>query len=279
VERNIATYRVWKRWCTVADRERYKVRRRQVDFLVREAKRQYMKKFLAPSLPALWRNLDKIGAKNSTENNILYTPDQLKDYFTSRTPAASRHITAANPPGLDDFSFSVGMDGVPIRLLKIILPYILPCVTHIFNTVLTTFTLLSTWKISKITPLAKSNDLVELSDYRPISILPAISKALEVIIRRQIMNHVDNKGLLSQSGFRQNHSTATVLLKITNDLLIASEIKLLSVIVLLDFSKVFDSVDHDLLCYKLTSHYGFTSSATSLIRSYLSGRMQCVCVN
>jgi hypothetical protein len=300
VERNIA-YRVWKRRRTVADRERYKVQRRQVNFLVREAKRQYMKKFLDPSLPSrlLWRNLDKIGAKNTTDNNILYTPDQLNDYFTSRTPAASRHTDAANPPGLDDFSFcntydlevfnalhqiksnAVGMDGVPIRFLKIILPYILPYVTHIFNTVLTTSTFPATWKISKITPLAKSNDPGALSDYRPISILPAISKALEVIIRRQIMNHVDNKGLLSrcQSGFRQNHSTATALLKITNDLLIASENKLLSVLVLLDFSKAFDSVDHDLLCYKLTNQYGFTSSATSLIRSYLSGRMQCVCVD
>jgi NADH:ubiquinone oxidoreductase subunit F (NADH-binding) len=84
------------------------------------------------------------------------------------------------------------------------------------------------WKISKITPLAKSNNLGALTDYQPISILSAISKALEVIIRRQIMNHVDNKGLLSRcrSGFRQNHSTSMALLKITNDLLIASESKL-----------------------------------------------------
>jgi hypothetical protein len=52
-----------------------------------------------------------------------------------------------------------------------------------------------------------------------------------------------------------------------------------SVLVLLDFSKAFVSVDHDLLCYKLANHYGFTSSATSLIRSYLNGRMQCVCVD
>jgi hypothetical protein len=84
------------------------------------------------------------------------------------------------------------------------------------------------------------------------------------------MNHVDNKGLLSrcQSGFRQNHRTTTVLLKITNDLQIASKSKLLSVLVLLKFNRAFDSVDHDLLCSKLASHYGFISSATSLIRSF-----------
>jgi hypothetical protein len=142
------------------------------------------------------------------------------------------------------------MDGVPIRFLKIILPYILPYVTHILNTVLTTSTFPSTWKISKITPLAKSNDPGVYTYKYTTGYLEGAGGHNKTANNEQRWQY---KGFLSrcQSGFHQNHSTATALLKITNDLLIASESKLVSVFVLLDFSKAFDSVDHDLLCYKL----------------------------
>jgi hypothetical protein len=153
--------------------------------------------------------------------------------------------------------------------------------SHIFNTILTTSKFPMAWKISKIVPIAKKNEPVTLSDYRPISILPALSKAMEVIVNRQINGYIENNGLLCrfQSGFRSNHSTCSALLKITNDLLIASEANCVSVMLLLEFSKAFDSVDHDLLCAKLADQYAFSRSAVSFIRSYLSQMMQCVWVN
>jgi hypothetical protein len=87
-------------------------------------------------------------------------------------------------------------------------------------------------------------------------------------MRNQITAHIERNGMMSrlQSGFRSNHST---LLKITNDLLLASEEKLISILVLLDFAKSFDSVDHQLLCSKLSCQYKFSTSAVELIRSYL----------
>jgi hypothetical protein len=96
---------------------------------------------------------------------------------------------------------------------------------------------------------------------------------MEVIMRNQITAHIERNGMMSrlQSGFRSNHSTTTALIKITNDLLLASEEKLISIHVLLDFSKAFDSVDYQLLC-----QYKFSTSAVELIRSYLCGRMQWV---
>jgi hypothetical protein len=101
---------------------------------------------------------------------------------------------------------------------------------------------------------AKTNDPGSLSDYRPISILPTSSKAMEVIMWNQITAYIERNGMMSrlQSGFRSNHSTTTALLKITNDLLLASEEKLVSILVLLDFSKAFDSVDNQLFCSKLS---------------------------
>jgi Reverse transcriptase (RNA-dependent DNA polymerase) len=301
IERNIA-YRVWKRRKTISDRNRYKDLRRRVHYLIRQAKRSYMSRFLNPNLPSktLWRNLEAVGAKDSSDNNVIFTPDQLNAHFTSVTNDnlidpplrprmnSSRAFGFSNTYELEVFnsvlqvkSNAIGMDEVPMKFLRILLPYILPYITHIFNTVLTTSCFPRTWKVSKILPLAKTAEPSALSDYRPISILPALSKALEVIIRRQITAHVEDNGLLNrfQSGFRSKHSTSTALLKITNDLLKASESKMLSILVLLDFSKAFDSVDHQILCDKLAHQFNFTTSAVNLIRSYLSDRVQLVNVN
>jgi hypothetical protein len=123
--------------------------------------------------------------------------------------------------------------------------------------------------------VAKTNDPGSLSDYRHISILPVLSKA---IMRNQITSHIERNVMMSwfQSGFRSNHNTTPALLKITNDLLLASEEKIISILVLLDFSKAFDGVDHQLFCSKLSWQYKFSTSVVDLIRSYLCGRMQWV---
>jgi hypothetical protein len=90
--------------------------------------------------------------------------------------------------------------------------------------------------------------------------------------------YIEQNGMMNQlqSGFRSNYSTTTALLKITNDLLMASEERLVSLLGLLDFSKASDSVDHLLLCSNISRQYNFSTSAVTLIVSYLSGRRQCV---
>jgi hypothetical protein len=127
-------------------------------------------------------------------------------------------------------------------------------------------------------PVAKNNDPSGLSDCRLNNILPALSKAVEIIMRKQMTTYIEQNGMINrlQSGFRSNHSTTTALLKITNDLLMSSEESLVSLLVLLDFYKAFDSVEHLLLCSKLSRHNNFSTSAVTLIMSYLSGRSQFV---
>jgi hypothetical protein len=104
-------------------------------------------------------------------------------------------------------------------------------------------------------PIAKKSEPSNISDYRPISVLPALSKAIEIIMKRQINAFLMDKGLISdyQSDFRIHHSISTALLQITNDLLITTDERLVSLLVLLDFWKVFGSVNHHLLCSKLSS--------------------------
>jgi Reverse transcriptase (RNA-dependent DNA polymerase) len=104
-------------------------------------------------------------------------------------------------------SNAVGLDGIPLKFLKLILPGIISPVAHIFNK-------------TKIVPVAKVKDPCWLKDYRPISILPALSKALEKIMKDQIVLFCNERGLLNryQSGFRSGQSTTTALLKITDDI-------------------------------------------------------------
>jgi hypothetical protein len=92
---------------------------------------------------------------------------------------------------------------------------------------------------------------------------------------------VDNFSLLDclQSGFRSKHGTKTAMLKVTNFIQFSCDRKLMTVLLLLDFTKAFDNVVHSLLCFKLSSFFRFHGTAVELIRSYLNDRYQCVCVD
>jgi hypothetical protein len=147
-------------------------------------------------------------------------------------------------------------------------------ITHIFNTILTPSIYPAGWKTSIIMPVAKKSEPSNMSDDRPISVLPTLSKAIEIIMKRQINAFLMDKGLLGdyQSGFRSHHSTSTVLMKNTNDLFIATNERLVS---LLEFSRHLTALITT-PCSKLSSQFRFTTSAVSLIMSHLSDRRHCV---
>src|SRR5207245_2881584 len=111
-----------------------------------------------------------------------------------------------------------------------------------------------------------------------ISNLNFISKILERIIHSRL-------SLLSfpalcpyQSAYRKNHSTETALLRIYNDILLSIDQQKVSALVLLDLSAAFDTIDHQILLARLTSNFGITGSAFSLISSYLLNRTQSVTI-
>ena len=117
-----------------------------------------------------------------------------------------------------------------------------------------------------------------LANYRPISNLSFLSKLLERLILKRLLLHLDSFSSIPkfQSGFRKSHSTETALLRIHNDLLLAMENKRVSALILLDLSAAFDTVDHDILLSRLSLNFGVTSSALSLLSSYLTDRTQSV---
>ncbi|MDF4280558.1 reverse transcriptase family protein [Vibrio parahaemolyticus] len=136
------------------------------------------------------------------------------------------------------------------------------------------------FKVAVIKPLLKKPTLDPevLANYRPISNLPFMSKILEKVVADQLCDFLHDNNLFEefQSGFRVHHSTETALVKITNDLLIASDKGLASVLVLLDLSAAFDTTDHQILLQRLDHLIGLKGSALSWFKSYLSDRFQFV---
>ncbi len=120
----------------------------------------------------------------------------------------------------------------------------------------------------------------ELVNYRPISNLPFLSKILEKVVSSQLYSFLEKKGCEDfQSGFRPYHSTETALIRVTNDLLLSSDRGCISLLVLLDLSAAFDTIDHNILLNRLENFVGISGSALAWFKSYLSDRHQFVAVN
>ncbi|KAF7640690.1 hypothetical protein LDENG_00022630 [Lucifuga dentata] len=141
----------------------------------------------------------------------------------------------------------------------------------------------SAFKTAIIKPLLKkqNTDPQILYNYRPISNLPFMLKLLERAVANQITDHLSNNNLFHkfQSGFWSHHSTETALTGVVNDLLITADSDLTSLLLLLDLSAAFDTVDHNILLSRLEKHIGIQGTVLSWFHSYLSNRTQRVYYN
>ena len=169
---------------------------------------------------------------------------------------------------------SVGSDGIQYKYLKDALPVLCFYITIIVNTSIVTGLFSKLWKHPYVVPVFKSGDKDEVGNYRPISLLSILSKILEKIVATQLMSFLETHSLLadSQHGFRSNLSTETALLKINEHIYSNMDKQKISLLLLLDLSKAFDSVCHDTLlmkCNKLNiDEFWF--------KDYLSDRVQSV---
>ncbi len=147
--------------------------------------------------------------------------------------------------------------------------------THIINTSLLTGTFPNAIKQSQVTPLLKKPTLNTslLENYRPVSLLPFIAKTLERVVLNQLSSFLSKHNRLdaNQSGFRRGHSTETALLSVTEALRIAKADSKSSILILLDLSAAFDTVNHPILMTTLLS-LGITGIPLHWFESYLNGR-------
>jgi len=177
------------------------------------------------------------------------------------------------------------LDPIPVFLLKE------PCVENelmgqireILNNSLAQGAVPPSLKIAQVRPRVKKAgaDPLDPSNLRPISNLPTIEKMLEKAVAKQLQEYLQRHEILDplQSAFRPVHSTETAILKVQNDALLHLDNGDGMLLVLLDLSAAFDTLDHTILLDRLHTLIGITGSALDWLKSYLSGRRQYVKIN
>lgn len=298
IHRRDCVYKRWKKYKTPEIHSQFKSLRQEVTKSIQKAKFSYFKNKFSTAVDSRskWKQIREIGIgqkQQSLKNIDIDVEDLNKKFVCSNSINNNENVYLNLSVARNDNEFSfrctdrdeilsifkeiksnaVGMDCIHPKLLRIILPILLPFITYMFNTILTKSVFPDAWKKAKIVPLPKSNN-----DFRPISILPLLSKVMENLIYKQINQYLTFNKLLTerQSGFRKNRSCVTALIDVTEELRSNMDNMRDSFLILLDHSKAFDTVNHSILLTKLEKIFNFSSPACRLINSYLSNRTQSV---
>ena len=206
---------------------------------------------------------------NTEINNILQNCKNPSFKFRSVTESDVIKIVKSIK------SNACGVDDISAHYLKLSIDSIAPFVTDIINSSFRHRCFPDRWKHAIIKPIPKNDDPTSPADFRPISLLPAISKIIESIAASQICCFFTGDNQLDelQSAYKKFHSTTTALLNISDDVYKALDKSLVTILILLDYSKAFDCANHRLILAKLKAA-GFHDEALSWVLSYLLDRKQ-----
>ena len=267
----------------------------------------------------MWKCLKNLlpGKAKSTPHGLLVDGQILNDhmsmanafneFFTSvghnlaeKIPTTDSHVTCDqySQPNIPAFKFptittefvrkqlellpenkAMGLDKFSGKLLRAAAPIICNPLTFIMNLSLQSGKFITEWKLAKVIPIHKSGPRTDRNNYRPISILPIVSKILERFVHKSFTEFLDQYNLVTcvQSGFRSMNSTVTALLNVTDRWLENIDKGLVTGVVFIDLRKAFDTVDIGILLNKL-SVFGVTSTEKDWFQSYLTGRMQSLAI-
>uniref|UniRef100_A0A6V7HLT2 Reverse transcriptase domain-containing protein n=1 Tax=Bracon brevicornis TaxID=1563983 RepID=A0A6V7HLT2_9HYME len=312
-------HRLARRTRTIVAWENFRGSRAAVKALIRKNAIRTINSRLSSggSTRAVWKEMDKLGlTKRSVTEPRFRIPadidlDILNDHFVAAAlPMASIFSTFALPdwflfecppplpPGTPSFRFrsvssddvvsalrnstscAAGVDQAPIKLYKAFGSTVYEPIIKIFNSSLASGAFPSVWKRAIIRPLCKVQGSHDISDFRPISLLPALSKVLERVVLNQLFDYLQCHSILDprQTGFRPGYGTQSAVTWFADEVRRGIDAHHITVAVFLDFSKAFDSVVHDKLLFKLHA-LGFSESAIKWFHSYLFGRQQAVDVD
>ena len=176
-----------------------------------------------------------------------------------------------------DVTKATGLDGITPRILKTTAETVSPTLLDIINVSLINGQFPETLKLAKVKPIHKGGTRSDPSNYRPISVLPVISKIIEKHITKHLFAYLNKYDIIhkSQSGFRKNHSCSTALFSLLDKWLKNIDKREITGTVFFDLRKAFDVVDHEILLKKLKSHK-FDDRTMDWMKSYLTNRRQCI---
>ena len=193
-------------------------------------------------------------------------------FFRPATPDQVRGLCRELDP-----SKGPGFDGVAPAMVRFISDPISVPLSRLINACIQAGYFPDFWKIARVVPIFKADDPTCFGNYRPVSVLPVFSKIFERIIQERLLSFLNSQDYLfnGQYGFRRGHSTSMAIIDLVENIKNAWERREHCLGVFIDFSKAFDTVDHEILIAKL-DHYGVRGPPKNLIESYLSNRKQYV---
>eukprot|EP00666_Eupelagonemidae_sp_cell4sb_P001473 gene1473-biopygen21557 len=194
------------------------------------------------------------------------------DHFQDITPAQAMEALRASKP-----KTSSGIDEIPMTAVKQVGSRVPHYVALLANAVLRAQKWPEQWKRAQVSPLWKKKGCrQDPQNYRPLAMLPSISRVVERLFSEQLKAHIQAAGILPefQHGFRKGYSCETALIDLINWVALARERGEQVVVVSADYSAAFDTLDHEVLIRKLDSQVGLHGPVLSLLDDYLNGRRQ-----
>ena len=151
---------------------------------------------------------------------------------------------------------------------------------ELFNLSFNTAEIQKKWKIAKVTPLRKAGNSTDVSNLRPVSLLPITSKLIEKIVHNRIYQFLEQNNILDekQGGFRPNYSTCNSTASFINDIYTAMNDNNILIATYIDAMKAFDTVNHDIILKK-AEKYGIVGQVLDWLTNYLRDRFQCTLAN
>jgi hypothetical protein len=285
--------------------------RNKYNLAIKRAKTVATSKFLKENSnpSSIWRVINQFRNTNN-RNEITIQPDVFNNFFTN----VAENIIKDIPTGSLDpitvtrnstcdvrqtFSFkkiseitvgdtikclnnnkSKDYYGLTSNMIKVVIHSMVTPITKLFNECIESCIFPDCLKIALIIPVFKNGNTTDPGNYRPISLLPIISKIWEKIMAEQICEFLEENGLFSshQFGFRKGRTTEQAILNHIEHIIISIEKNKSYIASFLDLTKAFDCVSHNILLKKLEC-YNFHKNSINLITSYLLNRCQYVSVN
>ena len=220
----------------------------------------------------------------SVVNNLQPSEISFEEYLPPRVPVEIQwEPTTENEVKriiMQSKAVNPGPDGIPMKIIKNNVNYLSPVISSLCNKSLNEGVFPKIHKSGIIVPIYKSKDKDDISNYRPICLLNAISKILEKVVANRIIAHLEDNNLLSnaQYAYRKNRSTELATTKFVNDIIDNFDNNKYTLSVFLDLTKAFDCVSHKILASKL-KHYGINNQAHKWLVDYIADRKQRVRYN